>query len=262
MSELPDWVPSGVDVSVPNAARIYDYALGGYHNFAIDREFWQRAETLVPDARLVTHAHRGFLGRVVRWLADQGVRQFLDIGSGLPTLGNVHEVARDADPAARVVYVDNDPSTVVQSRALLENEPRARAVVGDLRRPEDILYHPEVLELLDFAEPVAVLMLDVFPFVAGPDQPGEIVRRFGEACVSGSYLVVSHPAPDPDPIRAATLRLPGETTVARTAGELAAMLDDLALIDPGVVPATDWHPDPLIGESSQPGTLVAVARKP
>ncbi|WP_033341031.1 SAM-dependent methyltransferase [Catenuloplanes japonicus] len=251
MSELPDWVPSGVDVSVPNAARIHDYALGGHHHFAIDREHWRLAETAVPDARLITYAQRGFLGRAVRWLAGRGVRQFLDIGSGLPTLGNVHEVARDADPAARVVYVDNDPVTVVQSRALLEHEPRARAVEGDLRRPEDILYHPEVLELLDFSEPVAVLMLDVLRFVAGPDRPGEIVRRFGEACVSGSYLVVSH----------TVLRLPGESAAGRTAGEITAMLDDLAIVDPGVVPATDWHPDPLIDETSQPGALVAVARK-
>jgi hypothetical protein len=260
VSELPDWVPSGVDVSVPNAARIHDYALGGYHNFAIDREFWRRVEALTPGARLVAHARRGFLGRAVRWLTERGVRQFLDIGSGLPTLGNVHEVARDADPAARVVYVDNDPVAVVQSRALLECEPRARAVEGDLRRPEDILYHPEVLELLDFAEPVAVLMLDVLHFLADPERPGEIVRRFGEACVSGSYLVVSHPAPDPG--REFALRLPGEAVAAaRDAAAIEALLDDLALVAPGVVPATDWHPDPLTGETSQPGALVAVARK-
>jgi hypothetical protein len=258
VTELPDWVPSDADVSVPNAARMYDYALGGYHNFAIDRECWRRVEVLDPDARVVTRAHRGFLGRVVRWLAARGVRQFLDIGSGLPTLGNVHEVARDADPAARVVYVDNDPVAVVQSRALLEGEPRTRAVEGDLRRPEDILYHPEVLELLDFAEPVAVLMLDVFPSVAGPDRPGEIVGRFGEACVSGSFLVVSHP----DPLRPAVLRLPGETAVARTAEEIAAMFDDLAIVDPGVVPVTDWHPESPAGETSSPTALVAVARKP
>ncbi|MFI5844053.1 SAM-dependent methyltransferase [Catenuloplanes sp. NPDC051500] len=260
MSELPDWVPSGVDVSVPNAARIHDYALGGHHNFAIDREFWRRAETLTPEARPIAYARRGFLGRAVRWLAGRGVRQFLDIGSGLPTLGNVHEVAGDADPAARVVYVDNDPVAVVQSRALLESEPRARAVEGDLRRPEDILYHPEVLELLDFSEPVAVLMLDVLHFLADLERPGEIVRRLGEACVSGSYLVVSHPAPDQG--RAFAPPLPGEAvTVARDAAEIAALLDGLALVPPGVVPATDWHPEPLTGETSLPAILVAVARK-
>ncbi|MDR7326114.1 MULTISPECIES: SAM-dependent methyltransferase [Catenuloplanes] len=220
MNELPDRVSDDTDVATPNAARMYDYALGGYHNFAVDRASWRQIEEVTPNARRIVHSHRAFLGRAVRRLAERGVRQFLDIGAGLPTLGNTHEAARDADPAARVIYVDNDPLVVVQSRALLRDEPRTRVIEGDLRHPEDVLYHPEVLDLLDFAEPVAILMVDVPGPV--PDEPG-IVARFGEACVSGSHLVVS----------------------GRTAGELAAMLAGFDVVDPGVVPAADWHPDPL-----------------
>ncbi|MDR7274357.1 SAM-dependent methyltransferase [Catenuloplanes atrovinosus] len=257
MRELPDRVPDGVDFSVPNAARIYDHALGGYHNFAIDREFWRTAEELVPGARGIAHAHRAFLGRAVRELAALGIRQFLDLGSGLPTLGNVHEAARDADPGARVIYVDNDAATVVQGRALLEREPRVRVIEGDLRRPEDVLYHPEVLDLLDFAEPVAVLLVDVLHLVPDADRPAEIVARLGEACVSGSHVVLSHQAPDPE-----HAGLPYPMTVfPRTAGELSAILGDFDIVDPGVVPATDWRPDPLAAETSRPSALAAVARK-
>ncbi|MDP9795929.1 hypothetical protein J2S43_004441 [Catenuloplanes nepalensis] len=236
MNELPDRIPDGVDVSTPNAARMYDHALGGYHHFAADRAAWRRITEVTPNARRIVHSHRAFLGRAVRRLAGQGVRQFLDIGAGLPTLGNTHEVALDADPAARVIYVDNDPLVVVQSRALLGDEPRAQVIEGDLRRPEDVLYHPEVLDLLDFGEPVAVLLVDL----PGP-VPGEteIVARLGRACVSGSHLVVS----------------------GRSDAELTAILDGFDLVDPGVVPATDWHPDPFATEPALPNPLAAVARK-
>ncbi|GAB7052182.1 SAM-dependent methyltransferase [Catenuloplanes indicus] len=236
MNELPDRISDGDDAATPNAARMYDYALGGYHNFAIDRTSWRQLEEVTPNARRIVHSHRAFLGRAVRRLAGQGVRQFLDIGAGLPTLGNTHEAARDADPAARVIYVDNDPLVVVQSRALLRDEPRARVIEGDLRRPEDVLYHPEVLDLLDFAEPVAILVVDVPGPV--PDEPG-IVARLGEACVSGSHLIVS----------------------GRTADELTAMLAGFDLVDPGVVPATDWHPDPLATDPPLAEPLAAVAQK-
>jgi hypothetical protein len=122
--ERDAWVPEGVDITVPNASRIYDYALGGMHNFAVDRAFWHQLQDLFPDAHLVARANRAFLGRAVRWLVEeQGVTQFLDIGSGIPTLGNVHEVAQGADPRARVVYVDIDPIAVEQSRSLLHDQP-------------------------------------------------------------------------------------------------------------------------------------------
>ena len=265
-----DWVPDGVDITVPDASRVYDYALGGVHNFEIDREFWHRAEAAFPGAALAARANRAFLGRAVRWLAKQGVRQFLDIGSGIPTLGNVHEVAQEANPAARVMYVDIDPIAVQQSRSLLTGNPYARVIQADLRKPDSILYHPDVLQLLDFAEPVAVLAVAVLHFVPDEADPASIVRRLGEALVSGSYLVISHGGPDPTPegrARQEQVRKLYERTptpvVLRDAGEVEALLgDDFEVVEPGIGSATDWHPDPDEAEDPpQPTALVAVARK-
>jgi hypothetical protein len=270
MTESYGWVPEGVDIAVPDASRVYDYALGGVHNFAVDREFWQRAEKMFPEARLVARANRAFLGRAVRWLSAHGVRQFLDIGSGIPTLGNVHEVAQEADPGARVMYVDIDPIAVQQSRSLLAGNPYARAIEADLREPDRILYHPEVLDLFDFSEPIAVLTVAVLHFVPDVAEPAEILRKLGEPLVSGSYLVVSHLGPEVTPHgREAQeqARLLYEKTptpvVIRTAGQVTALLgDDFELIEPGVVGATEWHPDPdEADDPPQPTALVAVARK-
>ena len=270
MTDLPGWVPEGVDITVPNAARVYDFALGGYHNFTVDREFWRQAEVLMPQAKYVARANRAFLGRAVRWLADAGVRQFLDIGSGIPTLGNVHEVAQDADPEARVMYVDIDPVAVQQSRTLLAGNPRAAVIQGDLRKPEEILYHPQVLELLDFSQPVAVLLVAVLHFIPDTDQPAGIIRRLSEPLVSGSYLAVSHLGPDVTPerrqVQEAARKLYERTptpVVLRTAAELAALIDGFDVLEPGVTAATDWRPDPdEAGDPPQPTALVAVARKP
>jgi SAM-dependent methyltransferase len=265
-----DWVPEGVDVTVPDASRVYDYALGGLHNFEVDRDFWNRTETAFPGAGLVARSNRAFLGRAVRWLSARGVRQFLDIGSGIPTLGNVHEVAQEASPDARVMYVDIDPIAVEQSRSLLAGNSYARVIQGDLRDPHSILTHPEVLDLLDFSRPVAVLTVAVLHFVPDSAGPGAIVERLGKALVPGSYLVVSHGGPDDSPEgRAAqeTVRKLYERTptslVLRDAGEIAEIVGDgFEIVEPGVVAATSWHPDPdEAGEPPQPTALVAVARK-
>jgi SAM-dependent methyltransferase len=270
MTEIPAWVPEGVDVTRPDAARVYDYALGGVHNFAVDREFWDRAELALPGVRDLARANRAFLGRAVRELADAGVTQFLDIGSGIPTLGNVHEVAQDANPDARVVYVDIDPVAVQQSRALLTGNPLARVIEGDLRRPEGILYHPDVLGLLDFAQPVAVLAVAVLPFVPDSADPAAIISRITDELVSGSYLVVSHLGPEDTPEgrnhQEAALRLyertPTPVTI-RSPARLAALIDDrFDIVAPGMVSATDWRPDPDESDDPpQPTALVLVARK-
>jgi S-adenosyl methyltransferase len=269
MSEVPDWVPQGVDVTTPNAARVYDFALGGYHNFAVDREFFRQAEAALPEARQIAHANRAFLGRVVQWLVRAGVRQFLDIGSGIPTLGNVHEVAQEAAPDARVMYVDIDPVAVEQSRALLADNPRAGVIEADLRQPDRILYHPEVLELVDFSEPVAVLLIAVLHFISDADDPAGIIARLHGALVSGSYVGLSHGAPEPSPQRRAaqeTARKLYERTPTpvrlRDADQVRELLSGLDIVDPGVVPVTAWHPDPEDGDvKEQPVALGAVARK-
>jgi hypothetical protein len=263
--ELPDWVPEGLDVNVPNAARMYDYALGGYHNFAIDREFVDKAESVMPGVKLLGHTNRAFLGRAVQWLARAGIRQFLDIGSGIPTLGNVHEVAQEAAPDARVVYVDIDPVAVEHSRAILAGNSRAAAIEGDLRRPNEILYHPDVVELLDFAQPVAVLMIAVLHFVSDDDNPAGIVSEIREALVSGSYLAMSHGTPVHDESQTIQNMYRQTTTplYLRTADQVATLMAGLQIVEPGVVPVTDWHPDPAeAGVSVHPGVLAAVARKP
>ncbi|MBU2669127.1 SAM-dependent methyltransferase [Actinoplanes bogorensis] len=270
MSESYGWVPEGVDITVPDASRVYDYALGGVHNFAVDREFWHRAEKMFPEARLVARANRAFLGRVVRRLSAQGIRQFLDVGSGIPTLGNVHEVAQDADPEARVLYVDIDPIAVQQSRSLLTGNPYARVIEGDLRKPDGILYHPDTLDLFDFGEPVAVLTLAVLHFVPDEADPAGLLHRLGEPLVAGSHLVISHLGPDDTPegreAQERGRRLYEKTPtplVIRTREQVAALIGDgFTLLEPGVVAATGWHPDPdEAGDPPQPMTLVAVARK-
>ncbi|HEY0532692.1 MAG TPA: SAM-dependent methyltransferase [Actinoplanes sp.] len=270
MADSYDWVPEGVDVTVPDASRVYDYALGGLHNFEVDRDFWNRTEAAFPGAGLVARANRAFLGRAVRWLSARGVRQFLDIGSGIPTLGNVHEVAQEANPDARVVYVDIDPIAVEQSRSLLAGNPYARVIQGDLRDPERILTHPEVLDLLDFSRPVAVLTVAVLHFVPDSAGPGAIVDRLGKALAPGGYLVLSHLGPDDSPAgRAAqeTARKLYERTptpvVIRDPDEITEIVGDgFEIVEPGVVAATGWHPDPdEAGDPPQPTALVAVARK-
>lgn len=269
MEERPGWVPDGVDVTVPNAARVYDYALGGHHNFAVDREFFQQAQAVMPGAMQVAHANRAFLGRAVRWLTDAGIRQFLDIGSGIPTLGNVHEAAQESDPDARVVYVDIDPVAVEQSKAMLAGNPRAGAIQGDLRQPEEVLSDPLVLDLIDFSEPVAVLLIAVLHFVPDSADPAMIIRTLGDSMVSGSYIGISHGTPSPSiearrgQEAASKLydRTPTPVTV-RTEAQVRALLAGFELVEPGVVTVSDWRPDPDADDPRRTEVLAAVARRP
>jgi SAM-dependent methyltransferase len=267
MTELPGWAPEGVDVTVPNAARVYDYAIGGVHNFAVDREFWRQTEKVMPDAALVGRANRAFLGRSVRYLAASGIRQFLDIGSGIPTLGNVHEAAQGVNPDARVMYVDIDPIAVQQSRSILGDNPRASVIQGDLRKPQEILGNAEVQRLLDFAEPIAVLTVAVLHFLPDSDSPDKIVQQIGDAVVAGSHLVLSHFAPDESrrKAQAGAAKMYERTptpVLMRDRDEIAALLGPFEPVEPGIVIATDWRPDPGSDEAPQPSALVAVARKP
>jgi SAM-dependent methyltransferase len=263
-------VPEGVDITVPNASRVYDFALGGVHNFRVDREFWAHAEQVMPDARLIAQANRAFLGRAVQWLAESGIRQFLDLGSGIPTLGNVHEVAQEVDPAARVVYVDIDPVAVEQSRSLLKGNRYARAIRGDLRDPAAILNEPQLLDFLDFAEPIAVLTVAVLHFIADADDPQAIITELGSALAPGSFLVVSHLGPEVTEAgrqRQEMVRKLYEQTptplVIRDSGQVAALFgESFDLLPPGVVSTDQWHPDPEDhDELPQPTALVAVGRR-
>ena len=186
-----DWT-TRINTGVPNPARIYDYFLGGKDNFPADREVAEQVVAIAPVARDIVEDNRAFLRRAVRLLAGEaGIRQFIDLGSGLPTQGNVHEIAQAAVPDARVVYVDNDAMVVTHSRALLAGDNTA-AIEADLRDPDSVMGHPEVRELIDFDQPIALLLMAILHFVPDDEDPYGIVARFRDALPAGSYLALSH----------------------------------------------------------------------
>ena len=269
--EPVSWASADIDVERPSVARIYDYHLGGFHNFAADRRAAEQIAALMPELPLIMRANRAFLRRAVEFLVAAGVRQFLDLGSGIPTVGNVHEIAQRAVPDARVVYVDLDPVAVAHSRALLAGNDNAAAVQGDLRDVSVVLRSPEVTGLIDFAEPVAVLMVAVLHFVPDRDDPAAIVADYLDAVAPDSYLVISHAAASEeesapsgaDAATAAYSRTVAEATL-RTRGQVAGLLAGVEMVAPGVVYVNEWRPEP--GGSDQPdrrlAQLVAVGHKP
>jgi SAM-dependent methyltransferase len=254
-------------VDQPRVARIYDYNLGGAHNFAVDRAVADQMNRAMPDLPLIQRANRAFLRRVVTMLISSGVRQFLDLGSGIPTVGSVHEIAQGAAPESRVMYVDVDTVAIAHSQAILADNPLADAVRGDLRDADEILAHPRVVELIDFTRPVAVLMVAVLHFVPDGDGPAGIIARYRDACVPGSYLVISHASregADPGEADAAT------SVSARNAinlslrgrAEVLGMFDGFDLVEPGIVFTPQWRPDsdtePFATEPSRATTLAGV----
>ncbi|WP_461121365.1 SAM-dependent methyltransferase [Saccharothrix stipae] len=244
MQNPPRWVSTNGDVERPNVARLFDYYLGGAHNFAVDREFAHRSMSEIPTAAMVQHT-RAFLRRAVRHCVANGIRQFLDLGSGIPTAGNVHEVAQQADPTCRVVYVDNEAATVAHSRTMLRDTAGAAIAEADVRDVNAVLNAPEVRDLLDLSRPIAVLMVAILPYVPDDDGPAELVARYRDALADGSYLVLSHLTADEQPeVVHKLLGMIAETmtpVVARSKAEIEAMLDGFDLLDPGLVLCTSWR---------------------
>jgi SAM-dependent methyltransferase len=243
----PRWAPDGVDLSRPSPARVYDVHLGGSHNVAADREAASQVTRFMPELPLILRANRSFLGRAVRFLVDAGVTQFLDLGSGIPTVGNVHEIAQRADPNCRVVYVDIDPVAVAHGRHILADNANAAAIEGDLRQPNQILAAAEVRALLDFTRPLAVLMVAVLQFVDDSDDPAGIVAQYRDAVVSGSYLAVSHASWEGLPGRAEEATEAYARRVSdfwlRSRAQVTGFFDGWRLVGPGVVYLTEWRPD-------------------
>jgi hypothetical protein len=243
----PSWAPEDVDVDRPSVARVYDYFLGGSHNFAVDREFAERVLSVMPDVTTVAQENRAFLRRAVRYLVGLGIRQFIDLGSGIPTVGNVHEVAAETAPETRVVYVDLDPVAYAHSRALLRDNPHATVIRGDLRQPIEVLADPELRKHIDFDQPVGVLLLGVLHFVPDEQRPADIVAGYAGATVAGSHVVVSHASREG--MTEAGERAVGlynrdsSTIVVRTAEEVAGLLSGLAPVEPGAVRLAQWRPD-------------------
>ena len=260
--------PQGLDVTIPNVARIYDWLLGGKDNFAADREAGQRLLAAVPDAAKAARANRAFLGRAVRFLAEEaGIRQFLDIGTGLPTQGNVHEIAQATDPRARVVYCDNDPIVVTHANALLANNLTVAASQADLRDPDFLFTLPLAHPLLDTSQPMAVLLVAVLHFLSDSDDPWALVERIKRKLAPGSYVVISHVTGDEMPAesaRAAAEVYQGASApgVARSREEIARFFTGLDLVEPGLVEVSAWRPPPL-DHRPRPAVLYAgIGRKP
>jgi hypothetical protein len=246
-------VPAGIDVTRPNIARVYDALLGGKDNFAADRAFIEAVmRQTTPDAPLAAQANRAFLRRVVRYLAaEAGITQFLDIGSGLPTQGNVSQVAQEIDPGARVVYVDNDPMVYTHSKALLVDLRTTEIITADLRDPAQVLQDARGTGMIDFSRPVGLLMLAILHHITDEEDPAGLAKVFRDAMPAGSYLAISSfrlPGPESGDLREKTLqveRLLNEnlgTGRWREDTEILGWFGDWELLEPGFVPLAEWRP--------------------
>ncbi len=265
-------VPGEIDTSRPNVARIYDYLLGGKDNFAADREAARRLLEATPHMAGVVRDNRSFIGRVVRYLAgDAGIRQFIDLGGGLPTQTNVHDMARKAAPDARVAYIDNDPVVWSHGQALLADGGQVTMAHADLRDPDAVLRHPDVLRLIDLAQPVAVVCASVLHFVAGEEDPHRIIAGYRDHLAPGSYLAISHGTTgtaeeDPDDLVGSVTTVYRQASAqlhVRSLPEIQRFFDGFELIEPGVVWISEWRPDPGILPAGQPRSLRGgVGRKP
>jgi hypothetical protein len=235
----------------PTPARMYDYFLGGKDNFAVDREAADAVIELIGDelGRLGPLENRAFLRRAVRWMAEQGVDQFIDLGAGLPTQGNVHQVVQEVNPNAHVVYVDNDPIVLAHGRALLSNSSTVEVITADLRRPEEVLRHPTVARLIDFSRPVGLLLFAVLHFVPDDESPGELLATYLSELVPGSLVGLSHITMDGLSTEAVAeaagvYRRATSPMVPRSQAEIAHLLGPLDLVEPGLVRTWQWRPAP------------------
>jgi hypothetical protein len=262
-----DSQPPHIDTSVAHPARMYDYYLGGKTHFAADREAAGKVLAVLPEGRDMALANRAFLGRVVRFLAGQGIDQFLDIGTGIPAPGNTREVLRGVNPRASVVFADNDPIVIAHSRALLDDGGPVSVVQGDLRDPEGLLASPVVRDRFDFRKPIGVLLVAVLHFIRDSEDPHRQVAVLRDAMPPGSYLAISHGTQDFDPERAAAaVRGYDQATapfVLRTREQIAGFFDGLEVSEPGLVQIPFWRPDGGIdGDPSRIWLYGGVGRKP
>jgi S-adenosyl methyltransferase len=234
------------DVTVPNVARIYDYLLGGKDNYQADRDAAERLMKVLPEAELACRQNRRFLERVVRFLVSEcGIRQIIDIGTGLPTQGNVHQVAQEEAPATRVVYADYDRVVVRHAEALLARNERVAVVHADLRTPRELITHQDLGKLIDFGQPVAILILATLHFITDAEQPDEIIRLLRSTMARGSYLALSHITAEevhPDDSKTAQQVYANASAPAtpRTREEIMRFFDEMDLVPPGLVNINAW----------------------
>ncbi|MEU0479120.1 SAM-dependent methyltransferase [Streptosporangium sp. NPDC006013] len=265
-------VPAGIDPNTPSVARMYDYYLGGKDNFASDRAAAEQFMRVVPGIREMTRANRAFLSRVVELLVRQGVRQFLDIGSGLPTQDNVHQVAHRIAPDTRVVYVDNDPIVLVHGRALLEENHLTSVIQGDMREPEKLLTDPQIESAIDFTQPVAVLLISMLHFIPDDALVAHIITTIRERLAPGSHLIVTHAfeANVSAEVHEAGQQVYRSTSAgaltSRGPEQLAELLSGMELLEPGIVPVEAWrseyneYGEKTTVDFTKPGILGVVGR--
>ncbi|MFD2471463.1 SAM-dependent methyltransferase [Amycolatopsis silviterrae] len=247
MAATRDWVPAGVDTSSPNVARIYDYWLGGNHNFETDRSTADRLEQTLPWIRQSVRLNRAFLGRAVRYMLAQGIRQFLDLGAGIPTVGNVHEIAQREVPEARVVYVDKDAVAIAHSELLLAGNDRTAVLHTDVRDVAGVLNSSEVRRLIDFSEPVGLLCMLLLHWIPDGDDPAGLVRAYQEPLAPGSLMAFTHINSDAHQESFAVAsdqmaRRRGDVPYPRSHDQVLGLLGNLALDEPGLVGCGSWRP--------------------
>jgi trans-aconitate methyltransferase len=265
---------AGFHPRTPNEARVVDYLLGGKDNFAADREAAEHAIAVAPELPMMAHEGRRFLGRAVRFLVGEGVRQFVDIGCGLPTQNNAHEVAQAAAPDSRVVYVDSDPVVVSHARAILADEVRTSVIQADMREADGLLAHPDLVRLIDLEQPVAILLVSALQAIPEDEVALDIVVRLREAIMPGSWMVISHPISDSSPDtteRLATLFQDRQIIKAsrrrdnvRSSAEIEPYFDGLELVEPGIARLPAWRPcpgEPVLDPESF-WVVAGVGRKP
>ncbi|GAA0609522.1 SAM-dependent methyltransferase [Kutzneria viridogrisea] len=265
----PHWRPAEVDITRASAARMYDYYLGGAHNFAVDRQRAAEVLAVLPQARVFARQNRAFLRRAVRYFVAQGIRQFLDLGAGLPSAGTVHQIAQAIAPECRVVYVDNEPTAVAHGQLLLAGNPLAACVQADITQPEQVLKHLETRRLLDFDQPLGVLLCAVLHFVPDERDPAGVVRAYREVLAPGSMLALSHATATDYPDQLAevvnTYRATQNQAYLRTRAEVTGLVASFEhLVWPGVVYTPEWRPEHVadIGDPTESLAYAVVATCP
>jgi len=269
-NEESRWIPPNVDLNKASVARMYDQLIGGKDNFPIDEKACEALEAIAPSTRALSINNRRFLQRAVRYLAEEeGIRQFIDHGSGLPTQNNVHQIAQGVDPQARVVYIDNDPIVLAHGRALLADNDRTAFIQADMQDTDAILNHPDARPLLNFDEPLGVLYVSVLHCLSDAAEPAAVVRRLLDRLAPGSFVVVSHLVSDDRETRDSITKLMldqtgGQWGRVRTTAEVKPWFDGFEFVPPGLVEASQWRPTPddRPQETMEWHEFAGVARKP
>jgi S-adenosyl methyltransferase len=264
-----DWIPEDTDELKPSAARVYDYLLGGAHNFAVDRALAQKLLEVEPGAAVACQMNRAFMRRAVLFMIDQGIRQFLDLGSGIPTVGNVHEIAQHADPRSRVVYVDYEDVAAAHSQLLLQDNEGAAMIQADITEPDIVLNAPETRRLLDFDQPIGLLAVTLFHYVSPQQNPLGVIGRYRDAMVAGSCLALSHAASDFESVNVGQAaeefrKAAADNVFPRSRAEVLELFTGFELVEPGLVTTSQWRPDwatdPKVS-TEEGGLYAAVGRK-